>query len=182
MTTFYLSANWSRREEMSSHAADLEGLGYRVQARWLAGEEQVHGHEAVRAVEGDGPIPLAAARLFAEDDLVDLLAADVFLAFTDPKVTNKLRGGRHVEYGIALGLRQAKRNAPILVTIGRAENVFHALADKNFATWGEFAPHLHEVAMPLLTNGVLRQSRSAGGAPADKGAKAWLDRSGRLVA
>ena len=90
-----------------------------VPARWLLGDHQVHGLEAARSVERGGPVPVAEARLFAEDDITDLLASDAVVSFTEPPRSAASRGGRHVEFGYALGLFK-----PICV-IGPKENIFH---------------------------------------------------------
>jgi len=54
-------------------------------------------------------------------DLQDLHAADAVISFTSAGGGGK--GGRHVEYGLAVGL--GKR----LVLVGPREHVFHVLPD-----------------------------------------------------
>ena len=138
--TFYLAARYGRREELCAYKADLESRGHRVPARWLLGDHQVHGLEAAQAVERGGAVPAPEARLFAEDDMADLLASDVVVSFTEPPRTSASRGGRHVEFGIALGLRRAGGQMRHLFVVGPLENVFHALpeVDGVFSTWAEF--------------------------------------------
>lgn len=142
--TFYLAARYSRREELCAYKADLEARGHRVPARWLLGEHQVHGLEAARAVENDGPVPAAQAVLFAEDDIEDLLGADVMVNFTEAPRHGATRGGRHVEYGVALGLRRAGYGRHQIYIVGPLENVFHALPeiDGRFDSWVGFLAHL----------------------------------------
>jgi len=142
--TFYLAARYSRREELCMYRDDLEARGHQVPARWLLGDHQVHGLEANRAIEGDGPVPAARAVLFAEDDISDLLAADVLVAFTDPPRSSTSRGGRHVEFGIALGLRRGTESGPKIFTVGPLENVFYALPDidGSFDNWAGFCAYL----------------------------------------
>jgi hypothetical protein len=141
---FYLAGRYSRREELCVYKADLERKGYRVPARWLKGEHQVHGVEAARLVEADGPVPVGEAVLFAEDDVEDLLASDVLINFTEEPRSGNPRGGRHVELGIALGLRRAGNKRPTIYVIGPLENVFHALPeiDGRFDDWGGFLAFL----------------------------------------
>jgi len=131
-------------EELCAYKVDLEACGHMVPARWLLGEHQVHGLEAARAVEADGPIPADQAVLFAQDDVEDLLDADVVVAFTSEPRSGATRGGRHVEFGIALALRFLGREAPRLYIVGPLENVFHALpqVDGRFDDWGGFLAHL----------------------------------------
>jgi len=142
--TFYLAARYARREELSSYKADLEARGHRVPARWILGEHQVHGLEAARAVENDGPVPADQAVLFAEDDIEDLIAADVVVSFTTEPRTGSTRGGRHVEFGVALGIRRSGGAVRRLFIVGPLENVFHALpeVDGRFDEWTGFLAHL----------------------------------------
>jgi len=142
--TFYLAAQYSRREELCAYKVDLEARGHMVPARWLLGEHQVHGLEAARAVEADGPIPADQAVLFAQDDVEDLLDADVVVSFTSEPRSGATRGGRHVEFGIALALGFLGKEAPRLYIVGPLENVFHALpqVDGRFDDWGGFLAHL----------------------------------------
>ncbi len=150
--TFYFAARYSRREELCAYKDELERWGHRVPARWLLGEHQVHGLEAARAVEATGAVPAKQARLFATDDVEDVLAADVIVSFTEAPRTSATRGGRHVELGIGLGLRRARRDlaAPSLIIVGPLENVFHALPeiDGVFDTWDAFQEAFD--ALPLV--------------------------------
>jgi len=131
-------------EELCAYKADPEARGHMVPARWLLGEHQVHGLEAARAVEADGPIPVDQAVLFAQDDVVDLLDADVVVSFTSEPRSGATRGGRHVELGIALALGFLGRGGPRLYIVGPLENVFHAppQVDGRFGDWGGFLAHL----------------------------------------
>lgn len=142
--TFYLAGRYSRREELCICKADLERQGHRVPARWLKGEHQVHGVEAARLVEADGPVPVDQAVLFAEDDVEDLLASDVLVNFTEEPRSGASRGGRHVEYGIVLGQRRAGTGRHRIYVIGPLENVFHALPeiDGRFDDWDGFLAFL----------------------------------------
>lgn len=126
----YLTARYSRLEEMNRYAGELRGaLGYGVEARWLKGEHHVHdGALAVEAATGDIP---DVGRLFAEDNLADLLAAHIVICFTEPPRSNNSRGGRHVEFGIALAA--GKR----IFVVGPRENVFYCLPYvRRFDDWG----------------------------------------------
>jgi hypothetical protein len=156
--TFYLAARYSRREELCAYKADLEARGHRVPARWLLGEHQVHGLEAARAVENDGPVPAAQAVLFAEDDIEDLLGADVMVNFTEAPRHGATRGGRHVEYGVALGLRRAGYGRHQIYVVGPLENVFHALPeiDGRFDTWAAFLARLDAMSLASTNRGSAR--------------------------
>lgn len=142
---FYLAARYSRRLELCDYRSDLETRGHEVPARWLMGEHQVHGLEAAAIVEADGPVPSDQGRLFAQDDMEDLLASDALVAFTEPPRTPLgSRGGRHVEFGVALGLRYLGHSDRRLYIVGPSENVFYCLddVDGRFHTWQDFLKRL----------------------------------------
>jgi hypothetical protein len=114
------------------YAAQLDHIfghvGWRVQATWLGGAHQWDGAGEAQAAE---TIPPEALR-FAEDDWRDVTAAGVVVCFTEePRSTNS-RGGRHVEFGIALGM--GKR----IFVVGHRENVFCLLPQVTFCpSWSD---------------------------------------------
>jgi hypothetical protein len=140
MNQFYLASRYSRREELCRYRSQLnhifKAIGWKVQARWLDGEHQWDGKmlEVANAYEGGADqIPPEAAR-FAEDDWEDVLAADIVINFTEqPRSPNGFgRGGRHVEYGIALGMGKQ------VIVVGHRENIFHLLPVVQFVPdWGD---------------------------------------------
>ena len=124
----YLAARYSRREELLVYKAELEAAGHRVPARWLLGEHQAH--DGALEIEAAAESIPGIARAFAEDDVEDLRAADLLIAFSEPPRSGNSRGGRHVEFGMALAWGR-----PIIV-IGPAENVFHTLPGvQRWPTW-----------------------------------------------
>lgn len=134
----YLAARYSRREELCGYRTQLDhifgAIGWEVRSRWLAGAHQWEGPigDVARAYEDRGETPPEAVR-FALDDWEDVLAADIVINFTEaPRTATTSRGGRHVEFGIALGL--GKR----VIVVGHRENVFHLLPVVEFyPTWGD---------------------------------------------
>ena len=67
---------------------------------------------------------------YLQDDWEDVSTADVVISFTEPPRSTANRGGRHVEFGIALA-----RNARVIV-VGYRENIFHWLPQVEFVkTW-----------------------------------------------
>ena len=130
MTLIYLAARYSRLDELNRYARQLRALGHRVEARWLLGAHQIH--DGVLAVEtAEDEVPPQGA-LFAQDDFEDLHAAGLVICFTEPPRSNASRGGRHVEFGIALGLGK-----PCWL-VGPRENVFYCLPQvRRFRTWEE---------------------------------------------
>jgi nucleoside 2-deoxyribosyltransferase len=115
---FYLSAKYVRNSEMRGYRSQLEQLGHTITSRWI----DCH--------EGRYPIPfnphtvddhLEDCAKLANDDLMDIQAADIVIAFTD--VASGGTGGRHIEFGYALAYE-----IPVVV-VGPRENVFHALPE-----------------------------------------------------
>jgi len=110
----YLASRFSRRDEMRTYRAVIEGLGASVTSRWLnddAGELEAQD-------DLDTPEGIIVGRRCAETDVADVSEADAVIAFTEAPRGTKTRGGRHVELGIALGM--GKR----VVIVGPRENVF----------------------------------------------------------
>ena len=103
----YIAARYDRRFEMLGVASELMRAGHEVTSRWIEGGR------------GDDPELVAAI-----EDIADLGRADCLVTFTErPErtVAWAARGGRHVEFGIALAT--GKR----LCIVGLRENVFHHL-------------------------------------------------------
>lgn len=124
----YLAGRYSRREELLRIGKQLKGMGHEVTSRWLLGKHEMKderpGHEE--------------AMMFAEEDIQDILKADVLVAFTEEPGAQKgrARGGRHVEFGyaIARGMR--------VCVVGHRENVFchlpevmHFDSTERFMSW-----------------------------------------------
>ena len=130
----YLSSRYSRRLELCNYADELRSMGFDVQARWLLGDAQRHGDAAASAViEETVSIPVDEGRLFAVDDLEDIMMADLFIAFTEnSRAHSKARGGRHVEFGYALAIQDwivgwSAPGVPRILTVGPLENIFYTL-------------------------------------------------------
>lgn len=135
MRRIYMAARYSRRGEL---------MGYRAEA-------MAHGHEVVsRWMWGDHELPIGAPKSygvrFAQEDAEDLMSADTVISFTEKpgEAGGRNRGGRHVEFGLALGLNAGRRDhhrpfAPEpmrLIVVGWRENVFHYLPEVEFhRTW-----------------------------------------------
>ncbi|MFN0195768.1 MAG: hypothetical protein ACKVT0_03430 [Planctomycetaceae bacterium] len=120
----YLSARYPRREEILRYRSQLQEMGHEVTSRWLI-EEPLEGEPDNRR----SAFELHCLR-FATQDFSDLVDADGLIAFTDPSPNRFSRGGRHIEFGVALGLVK-----PIIL-IGPRENIFHHLPGvAHFVTW-----------------------------------------------
>ena len=95
-----------------------------VNSRWLKGDHVLEVGSSLTVDEQNCR--------FAEEDVEDVTNADMLVMFScDPKTPG--RGGRHVEFGIAVAL-----GIPIAV-VGPKENVFHDLPEvKQFDSFEEF--------------------------------------------
>jgi len=136
MRVIYIAARYDRREEMCGYAKELRELGYEVNSRWLLGTHQIHQHAELidkTGVPSDSHGVTLLARPFAEDDVADVSQADILIFFSEPPDSHSKRGGRHVEYGMALALQKK------IIVIGDRENVFHCLPQViRFDTWDDF--------------------------------------------
>lgn len=141
--TIYLAARYSRRLELCEYRKQLREIGHLVEARWLDGAHQISdsgaplGNDGEKLVEGDdGSASPRAAELraqFADDDWTDVLQADLAISFTEPPRSEASRGGRHVEFGMALA------HGHRVIVVGYRENLFH------WIPWVEFYPKWEEV-------------------------------------
>ena len=119
----YLASRLKRRHELNRYRLALEACGVVVTSRWLTAELPDEPTEDIR-------------RQLAEIDREDVQQADVLVLFTEPDRDGG--GGRHVEFGLALGL--GKR----IIVVGEVENLFQRLPEVILApTWDD--------ALALLT-------------------------------
>ncbi|SPD73794.1 hypothetical protein PITCH_A1970013 [uncultured Desulfobacterium sp.] len=108
----YLAARYGRRKEMLEFANSLLHMGHTVTSRWIKGDHQVSD-----AALDCGP----DTTRFAVEDLEDLMASSCCIMFSEVPRGTTSRGGRHVEFGIAVGRGMR------CIVIGPRENVFHSL-------------------------------------------------------
>lgn len=104
MSRIYIASRYSRKPEMLKYISVLESAGHTVQADWLQSN-----HDHTPSID------------CAEIDITDVSACDIFLTFTEEPRTTNSRGGRHVEFGMALALKKR------LIIVGPEENIFHSL-------------------------------------------------------
>jgi nucleoside 2-deoxyribosyltransferase len=124
MFKIYLAARFSRREELKEHAEKIEELGFEVTSRWL----EDGNHELTQDYQSDDDYIKQAeiGRRYAMEDWTDLKAADLVILFTDPEGSRAARGGKDVEWGIAI---QAQKQ---IWLVGPHTNVFTYLAHRQF--------------------------------------------------
>jgi nucleoside 2-deoxyribosyltransferase len=138
-TPIYLAARYSRREEIAEFGRQIEPLGYRVTSRWLLGNHQAENDELHAG---------AAAEQFAREDLEDLAAAEILVAFSETPRTTMSRGGRHVEFGYALAAGHQ------IVLVGPREHVFCCLGEvRHFVGAGAAFDHLAALRARLAVVG-----------------------------
>jgi len=132
MSALYIAGRFTRREELAGYADRLRQAGHEITSRWLSGHHDIPPSlpEEVRR---------DLKRQYACEDLADVFEADILVAFTEPPgVPNDSRGGRHVEFGVALAAGAR------LVLIGPRENIFHWL--KNVEQYDDFEAYLQALS------------------------------------
>lgn len=128
---FYIAARFSRRPECNALAHKLKALGHTITSRWVKPDCDHVMPTGLSAQAADNE-----RRRFASEDLEDVIACDAMVSFMEQPRSNS-RGGRHVEFGIAVGLK--KKN----YVIGPRETVFHHLPGVlHFDSEDEFIAHI----------------------------------------
>lgn len=108
----YLAARYDRRDELREYAEKLrKELHFNITSRWL--------EESLPLTINLNDVSDEVNALSAEIDLADVSDADCLIFFSEDPTEGFKRGGRHVEFGIALA-----QNKPIYI-IGPKENIFH---------------------------------------------------------
>ena len=126
----YLAARYSRYEEMQGYAKTLAELGIDVTSRWIQGDHQVSDKALLDVgAEADHEERIR----FAEEDILDLRRASIMVNFTEPPRAGPSRGGRHVEFGLALA------HGLTVYVVGHRENVFHCLPQVRYYPFWEGA-------------------------------------------
>lgn len=109
----YIAARYNRKEEMKGVAARLRTAGHKVASMWM--------YETYEANVTLNQVPQEILREIALSDYIELGAADAVLMFSEDPLVGTPRGGRHVEFGIAIGMGKD------IYVIGPKENIFHYL-------------------------------------------------------
>lgn len=119
----YIAGRYSKLKELKEESLLFEKAGIGITATWLDNKEDGMSFEDIAVV-----------------DLKDVDEADALVLYTEPYGTAVPGGGRHVEFGYALG--KGKK----IILVGPLENVFH------------WHPNVHafprtEYAVRYLSNG-----------------------------
>lgn len=128
----YLASRFSRRHEVNAIAQRLKIMGHQIVSRWVLPDS-----DHVKPVGLSSQAADVERRRFAMEDFEDVRNCDCMISLME-EPRNNSRGGRHVEFGMALALRKA------VVVIGPRETVFHHLdevqhyvdVDQFFRVWG----------------------------------------------
>ena len=111
----YIAARFSRRPECNELAHKLMALGHTITSRWVKPDSDHVAPTGLSQQAAD-----KERERFAVEDLEDVIACDAMVSLME-EPRNNSRGGRHVEFGIAVGLKK------MLFVIGPRETVFHHL-------------------------------------------------------
>lgn len=111
MTSVYIAGRYSRKDELNGYANQARSAGLQVTATWL---EEPHA-PTVQMVD----VTEASLRHYAITDENDIRRAEAVVFFAEDQNKQPPRGGRHVEFGLALGLNKR------LIVVGAPENIFH---------------------------------------------------------
>jgi hypothetical protein len=104
-----LAASFARQAEIRGYRAELVKAGHVITSRWL---------DLDPACDSWATELSEASQHQAECDVADVNAARTVVSFTSP---GRGRGGRHVEYGLALAWGKE------LIVVGPREHIFHQL-------------------------------------------------------
>lgn len=111
----YIAARFSRRPEANALAQKLKALGCQITSRWVLPDTDHVMPTGLSAQAAD-----KERERFALEDFEDVRECHMLISLQE-EPRNNSRGGRHVEFGMALGLGKA------MVCIGPRETVFHHL-------------------------------------------------------
>jgi nucleoside 2-deoxyribosyltransferase len=119
----YLAAQFHWKEEIRIKKLALEARGVIVTSTWT--DEIAAPNCSLKDFSGDYHSEMALR------DLREIDEADALILFTVDPDTLTRRGGRHVEFGYALG------KGKVVAVVGPRENIFHHLPILQFNTWEE---------------------------------------------
>lgn len=132
---FYIAARFSRRPEGNALAQALQKLGHTITSRWVKPDS-----DHVKATGLSQQAADSERRRFAQEDVEDVYNCDAMVSLMEEPRSNG-RGGRHVEFGLALGLNKQQ------FIIGPRETVFHHLPEVlHFDTVEEFIFYMKDVS------------------------------------
>lgn len=130
----YIAARFSRRPECNALARALIAQGHTVTSRWVKPDSNHVLPTGLSAQAED-----SERERFALEDVDDVRECDLLVSLQEEPRSNG-RGGRHVEFGLALGLGKE------VACVGPRETVFHHLpAVKPFDTVEQFLEYTKDI-------------------------------------
>lgn len=130
---------------MQAHANDLIAIGHHVLSRWVFTDNDKLDADLRRT--NLLPSEKAVAARLAWENIQQIAEADVFIAFTESnrfaeeqEISEVRDGGRHVEFGVAIGVRAHAPNfgKMRIMFVGPPENLFmHFDWIEQFHAWPE---------------------------------------------
>lgn len=137
----YIAAPYSMKDTIKQEADDLLKYNITCTSSWV-----MEPHKPTTQMQ---ELPHATHQGYALQDVVDVSSADVLVFHTDPTKA-LVRGGRHVEFGMAV-LIGTQRTMPIYVVGMEEENIFHHLPQVvHFPTWDEVLVRLLHDRIDML--------------------------------
>lgn len=131
---FYVAARFSRRPEAHALAKELMKMGHTITSRWVKPDSDHVIPTGLSAQAAD-----SERQRFAVEDFMDVAMCDAVVSLMEEPRSNS-RGGRHVEFGMGLGM--SKR----MFIIGARETVFHHLETvTHFDTDTQFIEYCKEM-------------------------------------
>lgn len=126
---FYISARYGRRLEAEELGRVLLEEGHEITSRWIWRDQPDDYETATHEEVAD----------YAEEDIEDVMNAEALITLSEPSNNPYGRGGRHVEFGFALGMGKE------LYVIGPLENIFHYMDNVVVSeTVADFLEYLRE--------------------------------------
>ena len=120
----YIAGAYARKYEFRAHADLLRQLGVEVMSSWLDEPDDPDTHLR--------DVPWERQRAMSVRDIQQIGASNALIAFAEPEDSPHKRGGRHVEFGVALALQKA------IYLIGKPECTFHHLAGRQYPHVSDF--------------------------------------------
>ena len=125
----YLAARYSDKVIIAARKRELEAMGYDVVSTWT---DEPDSPQVNLSDVADLVLTIYAAR-----DCEEIRSADMMIFFSISPLEATKRGGRHVEFGMALSLGKK------MLVCGPKENIFHYLPlIEQFDTWDQVKKRL----------------------------------------
>ena len=113
----YIAARFSKRDKAHDLAKWLQERGHTITSRWVMPDS-----DHIKPVGKSEQAADAERQRFAKEDYEDVLECEWMISLME-EPRNDGRGGRHVEFGMAVALKKK------LTIIGPRETVFHHLPE-----------------------------------------------------